>query len=86
MCFTAQSLFNDYQMHAKKCTQVCPHLSVFQLANKFTRLDRRSSALFGNNVIQASKQPNSIPWGFDIPKRSVQNEKSYKISYKKISF
>lgn len=73
LCFAAQSLFNDYQMHAKKCTQVCPHLSLFQFANKFTPLDRRSDASFSNNVIEANNRPDSIAWGLDIPTRSVNH-------------
>lgn len=74
LCFTAQSLFSEHPMHAEKCSQVCPHLIAFQFAKKFTKIDRHSNT-------DLDDQPETIPWGFDIPKRymlkwapfSVQN-------------
>lgn len=41
MCFIAQSLFiNEHQMEAKRCTEVCPHLSVFQIAKVLNPSDQ----------------------------------------------
>ncbi|XP_055308493.1 phospholipase A1 member A-like isoform X2 [Sitodiplosis mosellana] len=57
MCFVAQSLFNDeYQMEAKRCTQVCPHLSVFQIAKVFNPSDQ--SAIHDNSI--AGDTPDNI--------------------------
>lgn len=77
LCFTAQSLFSDYRMYAKKCTKVCPHLSVFQFANIFTQLDRRNGASFDSNNA-TDDQPEIISWGIDIPKRSLSNGNQFR--------
>lgn len=40
LCFIAESLFDQgAHMEAKRCSQVCPHLSVFQIAKLFDSLD-----------------------------------------------
>lgn len=60
LCFMAQSLYKEFPQPATKCSEVCPHYTVFQIANKFAPLDRR---------INAPDQPDSIVFGVDIPER-----------------
>lgn len=58
LCFIAQSLFDhDHQMEAKRCTQVCPHLSVFQIA------------ALGVNENAIDNDMESILIGMNIPNR-----------------
>lgn len=59
LCFMAQSLFQNHPMYADKCSQVCPHASIFQL----TKLFDRSSV----NAIRREDVPANIMIGMNIP-------------------
>lgn len=62
LCFTAQSLFKSNQsMYAKRCSDVCPHLSIFQLAKLLP-------AINGHTVVD-DNVPAKISVGLDIARR-----------------
>lgn len=58
----AQSLYKELPLQATKCSEVCPHYTVFQIANQLAPLDRRTNT---------PDQPDSILFGMDIPERWV---------------
>lgn len=63
LCFIAQSLFDDKQLlQAKRCTQVCPHLSVFQIAKIFIQPD---PSIYDNSIID-SDIPENVVLGMNM--------------------
>lgn len=75
ICFIAQSLFDQGQeMQAKRCTQVCPHLSVFQIANV---LNPSVQSDIHDNSISIDTQEN-IVLGMNISERFVSIQHDFK--------
>lgn len=69
LCFIAQSLFDhDHQMQAKRCSKVCPHLSVFQIAKTFGSIAALGAS---ENTIDSDFNDN-ILIGMNIPNRFVR--------------
>lgn len=66
LCFMAESLFDKKkQLQAKRCTEVCPHLSVFQLAKTFNAPDH--SNIHSNSI--DNDVPENIVFGMNISHR-----------------
>lgn len=63
LCFLTESIFAYDRIYAKRCSEVCPHLDVFQIAKLFDAID-------GNLVDENDDSiPNKIEIGMNIPKR-----------------
>lgn len=66
LCFIAQSLFDhEHQLQARRCTEVCPHLSIFQIVKVLNPSDQ--AAVYDNNI--ANDTPETIELGMNISER-----------------
>lgn len=65
LCFVAQSLFKSNQsMYAKRCSDICPHLSIFQFAKLLPAFNSQISV--NENEINV---PLKISIGLNIANR-----------------